>query len=603
MRLLPLPLVAFVLLLAPAARADELSDLIDRHRAWRGGEAFATLQALRAEGEASTSGLEGAAVQIATRDGAYRQTLDLGVLHADEAVGPHGAWTVTASGQLEDLAADAAEDYRRGVALMFGTMFETPDRLSLRPDAERDGRTFAVVAVDFGDADVHELYLDRGTGALHGLRLVRDRRESFVRYEDWRMVDGVRMPFRETAQTELQTTPMVLRWREIRINPQIGDDAFAPPQLEARVRLDGESTGWIDFHLHAGNRVYIPALVNGHATEALLDSGAEMVVLDRAFADQLGIRGAGDLPAVGTGGVSSAQIARGVTLQIGALTLNEISVAILDLSEIAAAIGRPLPVILGKDAFNELIVDVDFPHQRIAFHRPDAFVAQEGAVEVALNEASGGLRSVPVSIEGRPEVPFDFDIGNGGAILIFPGYAEAENLPGDRPSSTVMSGAVGGVREARIARLGSVRFAGVELADVPAVFPPAGPSAVDSDRTAGNLGIGVLGRFRLITDYPGDRLWLVPDAEAVAAEFPRDRLGMTLRRVGDEVRVIRVAPGSPAEAAGWTAGETIAAIDGVAAADLDAEALRAVVTGAAGGTVRFEMADGQVRSLTRRDYF
>lgn len=602
MRLL-IPLLAAVLALAPAARADELGDLVDRHRAWRGGEAFAALQGLRAEGELSTSGLIGEVALSVTRDGALRQSVDLGVFRSDEAVGPDGGWSRNQSGQLEDMAADTAEDRRRDAALMLGVVFETPERLALRPDAERDGRSFAVVAVDFGDADVHELYLERESGALYGARLVRDRRETFVRYEDWRVVEGVRAPFLETTTSTLQTTPTVVRWREVEMNPALSPDTFARPAAEARIRLAGDSTGWIDFDLYAGNRVYLPASVNGIATEALLDSGAEMIVLDRAFADRLGVEGAGDLPAVGTGGVSSAQIARGVTLEIGGLTLPEMSVAILDLSAIAQALGRPLPVILGKDAFNELIVDVDFPHRRIAFHRPDSFVAPEGAVEVALNEASGGLRSVPVSIEGRPEAPFDFDIGNGGALIVFPGYAEAENLPGDRPSSTVMSGAVGGVREARIARLATVRFAGVELHDVPAVFPPAGPSAVDSDRTVGNLGIGVLGRFRLITDYSRDRLWLVADPEAAAAEFPRDRLGLSLRLAEGVVQVQRVAPGSPAAEAGWTEGEAVAAIDGVPAAELSAEALRGVVTGAAGQTVRFAMADGTERTLERRDYF
>lgn len=602
MRLL-IPVLAGALLLAPAARADELSDLVDRHRAWRGGEAFATLQGLRAEGELSTSGLSGEVVLSVTREGALRQTLDLGVFRSDEAVGPEGGWSRNQSGQLEDMAADTAEDRRRDVALMLGVVFETPDRLSLRPDAELDGRSFAVVAVDFGDADVHELYLERETGALYGARLVRDRRETVLRYEDWRVVEGVRTPFLETATTALQTTPLVVRWREVDMNPPLGPEAFARPAAEARHRLAGDSTGWIDFHLHAGARVYLPATVNGVAAEALLDSGAEMIVLDRAFAEQIGVEGAGDLPAVGTGGVASAQIARGVTLEIGGLTLPEMSVAILDLSAIAQALGRPLPVILGKDAFNELIVDVDFPHRRIAFHRPESFAPPPDAREVPLSEATGGLRSVPVSIEGRPEAPFDFDIGNGGALIVFPGYAEAEGLLQGRPSSTVLSGAVGGMREAGIARLASVRFAGVELRDVPAVFPPAGPSAVDSDRTVGNLGIGILGRFRLITDYPGDRLWLVPDAEAIAAEFPRDRLGLSLRLAEGAVRVQRVAPGSPAAEAGWAEGEAVAAIDGVPAAELTAEALRAVTAGPAGQAVRFAMADGTTRTLERRDYF
>jgi len=587
------------------ARADELSELVDRHLQWRGGEAFAAVEALSSVGELETAGLTGEVRMLIRRDGSLRQSVDLGVVRNAEGVGPAGAWRVSESGQLEDMAADSLEDRRRDIGLALGAALRDPARLSLRPDAERDGRSWAVVAVAFGDADVHELYLDRETGALHGLRTVRDRRESFVRYDDWRMVEGVRAPFVETVFTESQPRPTVIRWREIDVNPPVDAAAFAPPPVETRhvIAGDARSTGWIDFDFFGGNRVYIPATINGQDVDVLLDSGAEMTVLDRAFAAALGVEGAGEIAAVGTGGVAQAQFASGITLQVGPLTLRDMTVAILDLEAIAGMLGRPLPVILGKDAFADLIVDVDFPNRRIAFHEPSGFAPPAGAREVALVESAGGLRSVEVSIEGRPPAPFDFDIGNGGSALVFPAYAEAEGLLEGRRSSTVLSGAVGGLRTARIAVVERLTFAGVELRDVPVVFTPAGTSAVDSDRLAGNLGIGVLARFRLITDYPGDRLWLVPDAAALAAPFPRDRLGLSLRKEGDVVVAGLIAEGSPAEAAGWTAPTRIVAIDGQPAGSLTAEALREIVTAPAGRRVSFTLDTGETRVLEARDYF
>ena len=45
------------------------------------------------------------------------------------------------------------------------------------------------------------------------------------------------------------------------------------------------------------------------------------------------------------------------------------------------------------------------------------------------------------------------------------------------------------------------------------------------------------------------------------------------------------------------------AIDGVAADDLDAAALRAVVSGPAGRMVRLTLEDGETRTLERRDFY
>src|SRR5690606_24358870 len=89
------------------ARADELSELVDRHLQWRGGEAFAAVEALSSVGELETAGLTGEVRMLIRRDGSLRQSVDLGVVRNAEGVGPAGAWRVSESGQLEDMAADS----------------------------------------------------------------------------------------------------------------------------------------------------------------------------------------------------------------------------------------------------------------------------------------------------------------------------------------------------------------------------------------------------------------------------------------------------------------------------------------------------------------
>ncbi|HYC67768.1 aspartyl protease family protein [Brevundimonas sp.] len=597
------PFAAALILLAfpVSAWADDPTAVLDRYRAWRGGAAFEQLSAVRAVGVLAGSGLEGTIEQIATAQGDLRRDIDLGVVRTASARRGAEGWTLTPAGQIEDIAAATAEDLRRDALLMFEAVLDDPSRLDRKPDGTRDGRTYAVVAVDFGDDDVHELYIEPATGALYGLRRVRDRREAFVRFEDWRMVEGVRMPFAEISADGAEGA---IRWTTVDANPDLPDDAFARPGHAAAHVIDGgdASSGFMPFDLFAGVRIYIPATINGVETEVLLDSGAEMTVLDKAFAEQLGLAASGEVAAVGTGGVGSAQFAQGVTIDLNGITFPDRTVAVIDLAAVGQAIGRPLPVVLGKDAFNGLIIDIDFPGRLIAFHEREGFAAPEGLVEVPL-VSTGAIRAVPLSVEGRPPALFDFDTGNGGSLIVYPAYAAAEGLLEGRPASTVMSGAVGGMRESGIATLGTIELAGFEIRDVPTVFPPAGPSAVDSDRAAGNVGMGVLGRFRLVTDFGGGRIWLGADSASLTQPFARDRLGLSLRKEGGVIVVQRVSPSSPAAAAGWTGGERIAAIDGVAAADLDAPALRAVVTGPAGRAVRLTLEGGESRTLESRDFY
>ena len=65
-----------------------------------------------------------------------------------------------------------------------------------------------------------------------------------------------------------------------------------------------------------GERLLIGAKVNGTPVEALLDSGAELTFLDRAFAQQIGLVGNASATAKGSGKSSTeVPLAKGVTLR------------------------------------------------------------------------------------------------------------------------------------------------------------------------------------------------------------------------------------------------------------------------------------------------
>ena len=50
---------------------------------------------------------------------------------------------------------------------------------------------------------------------------------------------------------------------------------------------------------------------------------------------------------------------------------------------------------------------------------------------------------------------------------------------------------------------------------VPALFSDTWPSASYTDRVEGLLGLGLLSHFRVIVDWPHDRLFLIPAAKDV----------------------------------------------------------------------------------------
>lgn len=359
-------------------------------------------------------------------------------------------------------------------------------------------------------------------------------------------------------------------------------------------------SGWLDFEFFREQRIFLPARVNGRDTVVLLDSGAEMSVLDGAFAASLGLDGTHDAVAKGTGGTQAASFLPGIDVELGGMRLAGISAAAIDLAEVSAMIGHTLPVVLGNEVFNETTIEIDFQRRRIRFHDPAAFHAPEGFRPLRVVKGPAGIRRIDATIEGAGPLPFDFDLGNGSPLLVSAGHWQQAGWLEGRRVAGAFGGAIGGMREQQVTRVRTLELAGFRFTDVPALLVPPEVSALESEPAAGNLGLAVFTRFHLVVDYPRDRLLLAP-AAGMAEPFAHDRSGLFTTREGDALTVVYVVPGTAAEHAGWRAGERIVAIDGVPVAELaDAGAWR---LGKAGRTVSLATSEGYVRQLTLADYF
>jgi len=343
-------------------------------------------------------------------------------------------------------------------------------------------------------------------------------------------------------------------------------------------------------------QIVFPITIDGKPAEAWLDSGAGAIVVDAAFARQLGLELGAPIKAHGVSGeVADVRLSK-ADLVAGDLAMPGRRVVVMDLSPVQRLVGRPVQVLLGRDVFDQAVVQIDFEGRRLALLPREGFAAPPGAALPL--KRSGDLKSLPLKVAGV-EMPAILDLGNAGGLLIDREFAAHYGLLDGRKASTTLGVGADGAHEETQTTVDRLELGGLSLNGVPTTA-----TANLSSKAPANIGLQVLSRFSLTIDFAGDRIWLSPYPDAKSRPFRKNRAGLSLAPENGRLVVDHVAQGSPAERGGWKIGEAIVAIDGKPApSGFAAVEASFFVYGAPGTSVALTLAGGTTRTLTLADYY
>ena len=271
----------------------------------------------------------------------------------------------------------------------------------------------------------------------------------------------------------------------------------ALPLLASLLLAGAASAEPLEVH---NNRLFLPVTVNGQRVTALLDSAAEMTVVDDDAAVRLGLVPTGNATAHGSGAAAmEARFADHVAVEAAGVSL-ETRVGIIDLGEVSGRLlGRPVEMLLGRDLFDNARLRIDYAAGTI-----DLSAGEPRGVRLPLGEHRG-LPTVPAAVEGHDAVQTVLDTGNGSEVMVGRAYAEQIGLaaPG-RIVERAQGGGLGGARTRDIVILRTLTIAGRTFSNVRAAIDP-GETASDL-----NIGTSILRHFIITTDFAGRQVWLEP---------------------------------------------------------------------------------------------
>lgn len=596
-------LLACSLLLASATFAASPQELRDAYLQWRGGDAFLALKGRHSSGTIQVSTLSGTFERWEDAAGRYRLDVLAKALKISDRVTSKGGFSLTPGGQVETLSVKDCESRIASVLSGYADLLRGGQgcTLSAVPVDAPEGERLEGFRVTHPNGSFWDFHV-RPTGELVRCREVIQGEENTTTFSDWRTLNGVRLPYSSVTIAKADGQKTVLILKEEQLNPTLEASLFGRPEESSHITFAAgtHDSGSLPFELFAGNRVFFHANIGGRDTTVLLDSGAEVSVIDTEFAREAGIKATGSMDIRGTGGSQNTEISSDVPVKVGGLTLRTGMVVIMDLSQIARMIDHPVKVILGKEVLNQTVTDLDFEKRTIVFHDPARFTPPAGMTRVPLTVAAG-IRTVPIRVEGHEPVDADFDLGNGTALMLFPKGVENWKLLNGRPAGQRLGGGVGGMHVDHVFTLSSLSIGDFTFKNVPVQTPAKteGLAVTTRESVLGNVGMPIWSRFHLIMDFSRNQLLLSSTRENLERPFVKNRSGLQLVREGDAFKVLFVDAGFGAPVC--KVGDEIIAINEVAVSQLRSTQTWAEAPAGTKVTLRFR--DGHQATVTLREYF
>ncbi|MCL6740643.1 retropepsin-like domain-containing protein [Sphingomonas sp. RB56-2] len=244
-------------------------------------------------------------------------------------------------------------------------------------------------------------------------------------------------------------------------------------------------------------RLFIQARINGVATEALLDSGAESSLFDPKLAAEAHFGAGEKVMMKGSGGEQAVEIVSNVRIEALGRTIPAAEVVVMDMTDLSARlIKRPTRAIVGREVFDAGPIRIDLA-------RSDVEALEAGSVPLGVKlplTEHGGIEAVPVRI-GKTEAQAVVDFGNGTGVMIGKELAEKMNL---KVVGKMKGGGIGGEIERDVVRLPSLTLAGKTFRNVEASVDAT------SSRAELNIGTPILKHFVVTADFKGRSAWFAP---------------------------------------------------------------------------------------------
>jgi Aspartyl protease/PDZ domain len=314
------------------------------------------------------------------------------------------------------------------------------------------------------------------------------------------------------------------------------------------------------FRQFSGGIVVLSATVDEHkdTLSFILDTGSSGISLDSGTVSYLKLpTEISDINIVGIAGTRVLSFVKNATLNLPGLSVPHLDFHIVDYEVLTETYGVKIDGIIGYSFLRQFIVNIDYDSLQIEVFTPGQYkyprqghILKPGFTKIPMIDAR-------IKEDKKINTRYYFDIGAGLSLLLNQQFVTDSNfLRKKRKPVTAQVEGLGGKAQMQLTTIKELKVGPYVFRQVPTYIFEDVNNVLSYPTLAGLIGNDILRRFNTVINYPAKEIHLTPNSH-YRELFDYSYSGLNIYFVDGKVMVGEVMKDSPAEKAGFKAGDVI----------------------------------------------
>lgn len=294
----------------------------------------------------------------------------------------------------------------------------------------------------------------------------------------------------------------------------------------------------------------------------ILDTGSGGISLDSATCERLNIASSpSDRTIRGIAGIRNVRFVYNQKLHLPGLTLDSLNFHVNDYEILTSAYGEQIDGIMGYSFLSRYIVKIDYDSSVIQIFSKGTMKYPRGGFLLRPILATLPIQTAKVNDQREINSRFYFDTGAGLCLLLSTDFVQDSNLLNPKRKPVITQGeGLGGKMEMRLTTIKDFKLGPYRFKRVPTYIFEDSYNVTAYPYLGGLIGNDLLRRFNVILNYDRRDIYLVPNSH-FRDPFDYSYTGLGIYKLGNEIVVVDIMKGSPAEKAGFIPGDIILAVN------------------------------------------